>query len=57
MSFEALVEAIAARDSSQLSSMLEPNLREAFIDFFDTLDEEHASVASENSSDYTEPQF
>ena len=57
MSFEALVEAIGARDSSQLSSMLEPNLREAFIDLFDTLDEEHASVSLENLLDYTEPKF
>ena len=37
--------------------MLEPNLREAFNDLFDTLDEEHASVITQNLLDYTEPKF
>ena len=44
MTFEALHESICERDVSMLSSISEPNLRESFMDFFESLDEEECEV-------------
>ena len=57
MAFEALVDAIATRDSIQLGSMLEGNLKEAFLDFYETLDEEQCDVLSLNSANFDLPHF
>ena len=57
MAFEALVDAIATRDSIQLGSMLEGNLKEAFLDFYETLDEEQCDVLSLNSANFDLPLF
>ena len=48
MTFEALHESICERDVSMLSSISEPNLRESFMDFFESLDEEECEVSGVN---------
>ena len=40
MTFELLVDSIALRDMSALDSIAEPNLSEAFYEFFESLDDE-----------------
>ena len=41
LTFESLHYGIAERDMALLSDICEPNLRTAFADFFDDLDEEN----------------
>ena len=48
MTFDMLHESICERDLNLLSQITEPNLREAFYDFFETLDEEDCEVQGVN---------
>ena len=48
MTFNLLHDSIAQRDIATIDQITEGNLREAFHEFFDTLDEEHCKVEGVN---------
>ena len=48
MTYETFVQAISERDIAQLGSMMEPNLRNSFVDLFETLDEENCEIIAHN---------
>ena len=48
MTFDLLHESICERDINTLTSITEGNLREAFLDFFDSLDEEGCEISGVN---------
>ena len=48
MTFDLLHESICERDINTLTSISESNLREAFLDFFDSLDEEGCEMEGVN---------
>ena len=52
-----MVQAIAERDIPQLSNMMEPNLRDSFADFFETLDEENCQLVLHNKENFTTPRI
>ena len=57
MTFNLLHESIVERDIATLDQISEGNLREAFHDFFDTLDEEHCQLEAVNQGSSTSLQI
>ena len=51
MTFEALHQAIAERDTHVLSDICEQNLRYSFGDLFENLDEEDCTIEIKNKSE------
>ena len=42
--YTSLIHSVAARDMERIEAMVEPNLAEAFWEFFDTLEEEEHGI-------------